>query len=55
MFKEQKNHEYLPIVKAQEFIEKHYAEKITVVKLANKFGIASECLNADLKKRQPMR
>ena len=50
MFKGQKDHEDLPIVKAQEYSEKHYAEKITVVKLADKFGIGLRMFEGRFKK-----
>ncbi|HSY62030.1 MAG TPA: helix-turn-helix domain-containing protein [Cytophaga sp.] len=50
MFKGQKDHEDLPIVKAQEFIEKHYAEKITVDELADKFGIGRRTFERRFKK-----
>ena len=50
MFKEQKNHEYLPIVKAQEYIEKKYAEKITVDELADKFVIRRRTFERRFKK-----
>lgn len=50
MFKGQKDHDDLPIVKAQEFIEKHYAEKITVDELADKYGIGRRTFERRFKK-----
>ena len=50
MFKGQKDHDDLPIIKAQEFIEKHYAEKITVDELAEKFGIGRRTFERRFKK-----
>lgn len=50
MFKGQKDHEDLPIIKAQEFIESHYAEKITVDELADKFGIGRRTFERRFKK-----
>lgn len=39
LFKGQKDHEDLPIVSAQEFIEQHYSLKLTVDELADRAGI----------------
>ncbi|ABG61019.1 GlxA family transcriptional regulator [Cytophaga hutchinsonii] len=50
MFKGQKDHDDLPIIKAQEFIEKHFAEKITVDELAEKFGIGRRTFERRFKK-----
>lgn len=50
MFKGQKDHDDLPIIKAQEFIEKHYAEKITVDELADKLGIGRRTFERRFKK-----
>jgi transcriptional regulator GlxA family with amidase domain len=50
MFKGQKDHEDLEIVKAQEFIEKHYNAKLTVDDLANKFGIGRRTFERRFKK-----
>lgn len=50
MFKGQKDHDDLPIIKAQEFIEKKYAEKITVDELADKFGIGRRTFERRFKK-----
>lgn len=50
MFKGQKDHEDLPIIKAQDFIEKKYAEKITVDELADKFGIGRRTFERRFKK-----
>jgi len=50
MFKGQKDHDDLPIIKAQEFIEKHFSEKITVDELADKFGIGRRTFERRFKK-----
>ncbi|MGG9971820.1 GlxA family transcriptional regulator [Ferruginibacter sp. SUN002] len=50
MFKGQKDHEDFQIVKAQEFIEKHYQSKLTVDELANKFGIGRRTFERRFKK-----
>lgn len=50
MFKGQKDHEDFQIVKAQEFIEKHYQSKLTVDDLANKFGIGRRTFERRFKK-----
>lgn len=39
MFRGQKEHDDLEVLKAQEYIEVHYTEKITVEELADRFGI----------------
>ncbi len=50
MFKGQKDHEDFQIVKAQEFIEKHFQSKLTVDELANKFGIGRRTFERRFKK-----
>jgi transcriptional regulator GlxA family with amidase domain len=50
MFKGQKDHDDLEIVKAQEFIEKHYSSKLTVDNLANQFGIGRRTFERRFKK-----
>lgn len=39
MFRGQKEHDDLEVLKAQEYIEAHYTDKITVEELADRFGI----------------
>ncbi|QHT65917.1 helix-turn-helix domain-containing protein [Rhodocytophaga rosea] len=50
MFNGQKNHEDEPIKKAQEFIEKNLAERITVEDLADKFAIGKRHFERRFKK-----
>ncbi|MES2514053.1 MAG: helix-turn-helix domain-containing protein [Bacteroidota bacterium] len=50
MFKGQKDHEDIEIVKAQEFIEKHYNAKLTVDDLATQFGIGRRTFERRFKK-----
>ncbi len=50
MFKGQKDHEDIAILKAQEFIENNYQEKITVDELADKFGIGRRTFERRFKK-----
>ncbi|MES2761343.1 MAG: helix-turn-helix domain-containing protein [Bacteroidota bacterium] len=50
MFKGQKDHDDTEIVKAQEFIEKHYSSKLTVDDLANQFGIGRRTFERRFKK-----
>jgi transcriptional regulator GlxA family with amidase domain len=50
MFKGQKDHDDMEIVKAQEFIEKHYNAKLTVEDLANQFGIGRRTFERRFKK-----
>lgn len=45
-----KDHEDIEIIKAQEFIEKHYQAKITVDELADKFGIGRRTFERRFKK-----
>lgn len=50
IFKGQKDHEDVAILKAQEFIEKQYADKITVDDLADKFDIGRRTFERRFKK-----
>lgn len=50
MFKGQKDHEDLEIVKAQEFIEKNYMSRLTVDDLSGKFGIGRRTFERRFKK-----
>jgi transcriptional regulator GlxA family with amidase domain len=50
MFRGQKDHEDCEIVKAQEFIEKHYQSKLTVDELADKYGIGRRTFERRFKK-----
>ncbi|MBI3519006.1 MAG: helix-turn-helix domain-containing protein [Bacteroidetes bacterium] len=50
MFKGQKDHDDAEIVKAQEFIEKHYHAKLTVEELSNQFGIGRRTFERRFKK-----
>ncbi len=50
MFKGQKEHDDLPILKAQEFIENNFAAKITVDELADTFGIGRRTFERRFKK-----
>lgn len=50
MFKGQKDHDDIEIVKAQEFVEKHYSSKLTVDDLANQFGIGRRTFERRFKK-----
>lgn len=50
MFKGQKDHDDIQIVKAQEYIEKHYQSKITVDDLADMFDIGRRTFERRFKK-----
>lgn len=50
MFRGQKDHEDTEIVKAQEYIEKHYQAKLTVDELADKYGIGRRTFERRFKK-----
>jgi transcriptional regulator GlxA family with amidase domain len=50
MFRGQKDHEDCEIVKAQEYIEKHYQAKLTVDELADKYGIGRRTFERRFKK-----
>jgi len=50
MFKGQKEHDDCEILKVQEYIEKHFADKITVDQLSNKFGIGRRTFERRFKK-----
>lgn len=50
MFRGQKDHDDTEIVKAQEFIEKHYQSKLTVDELADKYGIGRRTFERRFKK-----
>jgi len=50
IFKAQKDHEDEPILKAQNFIEKNYAEKLTVDELASMFALGRRNLERRFKK-----
>ncbi len=50
IFKGQKDHEDLEIVKAQEFIEKNYMSRLTVDDLSGKFGIGRRTFERRFKK-----
>lgn len=50
MFRGQKDHEDYEIVKAQEYIEKHYQAKLTVDELADKYGIGRRTFERRFKK-----
>ena len=50
IFKGQKDHEDLQIVKAQEYIEEHYQSKITVDDLADRFDIGRRTFERRFKK-----
>ncbi|ULQ51865.1 GlxA family transcriptional regulator [Flavihumibacter fluvii] len=50
MFKGQKDHEDLEVVKAQEFIEKNYMARLTVDELSGKFGIGRRTFERRFKK-----
>jgi len=50
IFKGQKDHEDLDIVKAQEFIEKNYMSRLTVDDLSGKFGIGRRTFERRFKK-----
>ncbi|MGN6647405.1 MAG: GlxA family transcriptional regulator [Cytophaga sp.] len=50
MFKGQKEHDDLPILKAQEFIENNFAARITVDELADTFGIGRRTFERRFKK-----
>ena len=50
MFRGQKDHDDIEIVKAQEFIEKHYQSKLTVDELADKYGIGRRTFERRFKK-----
>ncbi len=50
MFEGQKNHEDAEILKAQDFIESNYHQKITVDQLAEKFGIGRRSFERRFKK-----
>lgn len=50
MFRGQKDHDDTEIVKAQEFIEKHYQAKLTVDELADKYGIGRRTFERRFKK-----
>jgi len=50
MFRGQKDHEDCEIVKAQEYIEKHYQAKFTVDELADKYGIGRRTFERRFKK-----
>lgn len=50
MFKGQKEHDDLPILKAQEFIENNFAAKITVDELADTFGMGRRTFERRFKK-----
>ena len=50
VFKGQKNHEDEPVKKAQEFIEKNVAEKVTVDQLASMFALGRRNLERRFKK-----
>jgi len=48
IFKGQKSHGDEPILAAQEYLEKHYDEKICIEDLAERFGIGRRTLREDL-------
>jgi transcriptional regulator GlxA family with amidase domain len=50
MFRGQKDHEDIEILKAQEYIEKHYQLKLTVDELADKYGIGRRTFERRFKK-----
>lgn len=50
MFKGQKDHDDCEIVRAQEYIEKHYQTKLTVDELADKYGIGRRTFERRFKK-----
>jgi transcriptional regulator GlxA family with amidase domain len=50
MFEGQKNHEDIEILKAQDFIEENYQEKISVDQVADKFGIGRRSFERRFKK-----
>jgi len=50
MFKGQKGHDDKQVLKAQEFIENNYSEKISVEHLANKFALSKRSLERRFKK-----
>jgi transcriptional regulator GlxA family with amidase domain len=50
MFKGQKDHEDIAVLKAQEFIENHFQAKITVEELADKFGVGRRTFERRFKK-----
>ncbi|RYY89049.1 MAG: helix-turn-helix domain-containing protein [Chitinophagaceae bacterium] len=50
VFKGQKNHEDAPIRNAQEFIEQHYTDKLSVDELASRFAIGRRNLERRFKK-----
>ena len=50
MFTGQKDHQDQPVIKAQEYIERHYENRITVDEVADKFAIGRRSLERRFKK-----
>lgn len=50
IFQGQKDHEDEPVIKAQEFIEQHFQDKITVDQLADRFAMGRRSLERRFKK-----